>query len=205
MCLRKLRGSSQNIFSLNVIRNCREYLGSPINPRMFLSVLFNVCFEVRWLVAWKVAMCALVMFLPTLNGGVGHQVIIPTKWLVALQKTVLLYPIVSLWWRRPLKVANIFGHKSQGNCLGIFIYHLLFLLQISYYSYCLPRMTNFPFTFVAHLTTLKKDIAPYHLIKVLHTLPRNNCAALKHYQDVLLTFLYNIPWFPFFNRIEGFS
>ena len=96
MCLRKLRFSSQNIFSLNVIRNCREYLGSPMNPRMFLSVLLNVCFEVRWLVAWKVAMCALVMFLHTVNGGVGHQVIIPTKWLVALQTTVLLDPIVSL-------------------------------------------------------------------------------------------------------------
>ena len=61
--------------------------------KLFLSVLLNVCFEVGRLVTWKVAMCALEGFLPTVNEGMGLQVIIPTKRLTALQTVVLLEPI----------------------------------------------------------------------------------------------------------------
>ena len=146
--------------------------------QFFLSVLLNVCFEVGGLVAWKCAMPALVGFLPTVNEGVGLQVIITdwlTKWLVALQTTVLLDPIVSmLVMSKATPSCNYFRTQiTRYLFLNIFIYHLLFLLHISYDSCCLPQMTNFPFTFtftyMAHHTTLKKDKAPNHLNKVLHS------------------------------------
>ena len=47
-------------------------------------------FEGRRLVAWKVALCALVRFLPSMDEGVGLQITFLTKWLVALLAIVFL-------------------------------------------------------------------------------------------------------------------
>ena len=110
---------------------------------------------------------------------------------------------VCLWWWRPLQVANIFGHKSQGVCLGIFIYHLLFLLQISFD--CLPRMTNFLSTFLLHLHLfdalyhLKKNEAPYQLRHFLEKLPEKE----SMFNQSMFISLINQIWFS--NRLRLFQ
>ena len=60
------------------------------------SVFQNVLFQTSTLIGWVVAMCALLCFCPSLNKGVGLQINILTKVLVALGALVLLGSIVDL-------------------------------------------------------------------------------------------------------------
>ena len=58
----------------------------------FLVVHLDMRFEVGGRVAWKVALCALVRFLPSVNEDVSLQMTIPTKWLVTLW-TIILFDL----------------------------------------------------------------------------------------------------------------
>ena len=72
-------------------------------------------FENGRLVAWKVAVCALVRFLPSVNEGVSLQMSVLTKWLVALWTTILLDPTVDEGMG--LKCASITNDLyTLGNC-----------------------------------------------------------------------------------------
>ena len=64
--------------------------------KVFPGVFLDMSFEVGRLGAWKVAMCAPVRFLLSVNEDVLLQIIIFNEWLVALLANVLLDPTVSL-------------------------------------------------------------------------------------------------------------
>ena len=59
----------------------------------FPGVLLEMSFDGWSRVAWIVALCALVRFLPGMNKGVLLQIAFLTKWLVTLQAIVLLESI----------------------------------------------------------------------------------------------------------------
>ena len=53
---------------------------------------------------------------------------------------------IFLWWKRPLFLENVFGHKSQDICFPIFNFNLLSRLAICSRSHIILQVSSFPFT-----------------------------------------------------------
>ena len=86
-------------------------------------------------IAWIVALCALVRFLPSVNEGVGLQITSLTKWLVALWTIELLASTVglSLLWkaistRKAITAPEHFPQQQQ--------HHLAWLCPSNVFCFC---------------------------------------------------------------------
>ena len=82
------------------------------------SVFQNVHFQVVNSICCKVAHCALVRFLPSVNENVCLQIAFYIERLVALWAHVFFY-IFFVGCRRPCLLENVFGHWSQDSRLFI--------------------------------------------------------------------------------------
>ena len=85
---------------------------------VFSSVFQNVHFQVVNSICCKVAQCALVRFLSSVNENVCLQIAFYIERLVALWAHVFFH-IFFVGCRRPCLLENVFGHWSQDSILFI--------------------------------------------------------------------------------------